>query len=366
MKKHLLLVLVLMFSLFTYSQNTTVKDGPYKKYYKNGQLKTSGQYQNKLRVGDWKSFYETGELSSVYSYTNGKRNKISKSFYKDGTLKYDTKKVGGVFVKKGYYETGNLFFERLLTNGYYKEYFESGALKIESNYLDNQLSGVWKKFFESGEKEWEVTYKEDYKEGNYKKFYKNGKLKVEGNHKENKKEGKEKRYFKNGQIEIEGYNNDGYFNKKWIVYNKEGNKINEIKFKKGELISFKTSDKLIEVVVPDGVNEHVPIFPGCEIELNNRTQKKCMSDGISKVILTNFNTDMAADLNLIGRQKIYLIFKIDKEGNITNIDAKAPHPKLKNEAIRVAGLLPKMKPGKQFGNSVVVPYSMPIVFQVQK
>jgi protein TonB len=38
---------------------------------------------------------------------------------------------------------------------------------------------------------------------------------------------------------------------------------------------------------------------------------------------------------------------------------------LEKEAARVINLLPKMKPGKQRGKSVIVPYSLPIIFVVQ-
>ena len=45
--------------------------------------------------------------------------------------------------------------------------------------------------------------------------------------------------------------------------------------------------------------------------------------------------------------------------------ARAPHPRLVKEAIRVVNMLPKMKPGIHNGEAVVVPYSIPIIFQVR-
>ena len=90
-----------------------------------------------------------------------------------------------------------------------------------------------------------------------------------------------------------------------------------------------------------------------------------MSDKIGKFVNRKFNTDLAGDLGLTGRQKIYVGFKIDKSGNIVSVRARAPHPKLAKEAERVVKLLPKMKPGKQRGKAVIVPYSLPIIFQVQ-
>lgn len=90
-----------------------------------------------------------------------------------------------------------------------------------------------------------------------------------------------------------------------------------------------------------------------------------MNEQMQKFIVKKFNTDLAGDLGLSGIQKISVFFKIDKTGEIVDIKARAPHPRLEQEAIRVVSLLPKMKPGKQRGKAVRVPYYLPIKFQVQ-
>ncbi|MEO9077329.1 MAG: energy transducer TonB [Gelidibacter sp.] len=120
-----------------------------------------------------------------------------------------------------------------------------------------------------------------------------------------------------------------------------------------------------DIEVPFAVIENVPVFPGCEKEAGNNAKKQCMSDKIAQFVNKKFNVDLASELGLSGRQRINVIFKIDKSGNITNIQARAPHPGLEKEAQRVIALLPKMLPGKQRGKAVTVPYSLPILFQVQ-
>lgn len=119
-----------------------------------------------------------------------------------------------------------------------------------------------------------------------------------------------------------------------------------------------------DIDVPFSVIENVPIFPGCE-KGSNTAKRDCMSKKISQFVNKKFNTELASDLGLSGRQRINVIFKIDKTGTVTGIRARAPHPGLEKEAKRVIGLLPKMKPGKQRGKPVNVPYSLPIIFQVQ-
>jgi protein TonB len=120
-----------------------------------------------------------------------------------------------------------------------------------------------------------------------------------------------------------------------------------------------------DIEVPFAVIENVPVFPGCEKEKTNEAKKQCMSEEITKFVGKKFNTELASELGLSGRQRINVIFKIDKTGSITGVRARAPHPGLEKEAARVVNLLPKMKPGKQRGKPVTVPYSLPIVFQVQ-
>ena len=91
-----------------------------------------------------------------------------------------------------------------------------------------------------------------------------------------------------------------------------------------------------------------------------------MSQNVSKFVAQNFNTKVGEENGLIGRQKIYVHFKIDNQGNVVNVKAKAPHEVLESEAKRVIEMLPKMTPGMQEGKAVNVPYSLPIVFEIEE
>jgi protein TonB len=117
--------------------------------------------------------------------------------------------------------------------------------------------------------------------------------------------------------------------------------------------------------VPFAIIENVPIYPGCEDMKNNDDRMKCMNEKIKRFVNKNFNTGLANRLNLSGRQKIGVRFKIDSKGNITDIQSSAKQPLLQDEAARVINKLPKMIPGKQRGKAVNVIYALPIVFDVQ-
>lgn len=114
--------------------------------------------------------------------------------------------------------------------------------------------------------------------------------------------------------------------------------------------------------IPFAVIDKTPTYPGCSGD--NEAMKTCMSTKISEFMNDNFNTKIAEDLNLSGRQRIVVQFKIDKTGIVTDVRARAKHPELEAEAIRVVNLLPQMNPGEQKGEKVGVLYSLPIVFDV--
>jgi len=125
-------------------------------------------------------------------------------------------------------------------------------------------------------------------------------------------------------------------------------------------------EEVEEVVedVPFAIIEEVPIFPGCT---GTRAEKSdCLNDKIKKHVTRKFNGDLAGELGLSpGKKKIWVVFRIDPKGNITEINARAPHPRLRDEAIRVTKTLPKMTPGKQRGVPVGMKYTLPIVFSVE-
>ncbi len=116
--------------------------------------------------------------------------------------------------------------------------------------------------------------------------------------------------------------------------------------------------------VPFSALDQTPIFPECKDEDASK-QKACFSRHIAEHVNKNFNTKKADNLNLIGKQRIHVIFKINKEGSIVDIRSRAPHPELEAEAVRVIKTLPKMLPGEHQGKKVSTLYSLPIIFELK-
>lgn len=111
--------------------------------------------------------------------------------------------------------------------------------------------------------------------------------------------------------------------------------------------------------------EHVLIYPSCENKKTNEDKRKCMSDKINNLVQKNFDGNIAPDYGLTGIQRISIEFKIDKTGHVIDIETRAPHAKLQEEAERIINKIPDMQPGMQRDKPVSVVYLLPIVFKVQ-
>ncbi len=119
-----------------------------------------------------------------------------------------------------------------------------------------------------------------------------------------------------------------------------------------------------ELEIPFAVIDNVPTYPGCNELEGNEDKKTCMSDKVSKYVNANFNTSIAKPLGLTGVNRVFVSFRINKRGQVDNVEARASHPDIAEEARRVIYNLPQMKPGSQAGEEVGVLYSLPITFQI--
>nr|WP_299383143.1 energy transducer TonB [Allomuricauda sp.] len=116
-----------------------------------------------------------------------------------------------------------------------------------------------------------------------------------------------------------------------------------------------------EEIVPFAVIENVPVFPGCE-DLNSEAERKeCFNKKVQEHVRNTFNYPKAAlEMGVSG--KVFVQFVIDSKGRVTDIRHRGPDRLLENEAARIIGLLPDVKPGIQRGRPVRVTYAIPINF----
>ena len=123
-----------------------------------------------------------------------------------------------------------------------------------------------------------------------------------------------------------------------------------------------TKNEIIEKeVIPFTMIDKVPTFPGCP-----ENDKSCFNKKMQQHFQKEFDAELPNSLKLSpGKKRIIMLFKINKEGAITEIKAKAPHPALQEEAVRIIKLLPIMKPGELDGEKVAVKYMLPMTIEVE-
>lgn len=129
-----------------------------------------------------------------------------------------------------------------------------------------------------------------------------------------------------------------------------------------EIVEVEEAEEVVEDV-SFMVIEEAPVYPGCT---GTKAEKKaCFNLEIKNHIQQNFNFELANHLGLSeGRKRVFIRFIINKEGIVEEVNARAPHLRLKNEAIRVVKLLPQMVPARQSGRSVAVSYTLPLTIIV--
>lgn len=71
------------------NKNGCIREGPYKEYYKNGQLQYELNYVDNQIHGLFKIYYENGILQKEINYINGKIEGQYKTYFSNGKLEQD-------------------------------------------------------------------------------------------------------------------------------------------------------------------------------------------------------------------------------------------------------------------------------------
>ncbi len=125
------------------------KIGEWKKYYKNGNLRSIITYADNgqglfatIKNATCRYYYDSGELDEVCIYKNGKKNGARKIYFKNGNLK----------------QTMN--YENNLLNGKFEEYYQNGDLKFKGNFVNDKIDGLVEIMYPDNRKDISVIYKE--------------------------------------------------------------------------------------------------------------------------------------------------------------------------------------------------------------
>lgn len=129
-----------------------------------------------------------------------------------------------------------------------------------------------------------------------------------------------------------------------------------------EVEEVEVAEDAIDVDVPFAVIEDKPMFPACK-SVPKSQQFKCFKEKLDRHVRRTFRyPEIAQEMNIQGR--VYVNFRINKDGTITIINTRAPDKSLDAEARRIINKLPKLIPGKQRGRATSVTFAYPIVFKL--
>ena len=199
----------------------------YKKGYviKRENVNRTDFYQ--MKQGSWKYFWDNGNLKMEGYYVNNKKH---------GFFKYYNEE--GVFLQIEKWENDELKVDALETKQLEKQvaFHPNGKIKTEAYFFQGKPEGIRREYDTSGAITKAYVFKNarltgegivdenGWKQGAWKEFYEeDAALKAEGNYKDNRTIGDWKYYFPDGKIEITGrYTNKGEKDGEWIWYYPDG------------------------------------------------------------------------------------------------------------------------------------------------
>jgi uncharacterized protein len=155
------------------------KNGLWKEFWPNGNLKKEYFWRNGVLHGYMKYYNEDGKLQNVEKYINDE-------------LILDAKEVALYEIRYDYYPDGSVkimgSYRDNVANGIRKEFSKDGTIEkayimangfvIGEGLIDgkNKKQGPWKEYYETGELQAEGTYSTDIRTGLWRFWYQNGQV----------------------------------------------------------------------------------------------------------------------------------------------------------------------------------------------
>jgi len=195
------------------------RDGYWKEYYDDGNLRAEGKYNKDVKEGAWKYYHRNGMTDQEGVYRNGKPEGEWRWYY-----------AGGELLREESYYNG-------LADGMMTEYDEAGNVITKGEYLEGQEEGNW--YYRVGDNETEGSYAQGMRNGMW-RYYdlpdQMGKQKIirfEGRYIEDKPHDKNTWYWDNGNRKEEGEYIMGRKEGEWFYYNYDGTPFIIVSYKNG-------------------------------------------------------------------------------------------------------------------------------------
>lgn len=184
------------------------RQGAWRDFYANGQLRYEGQFKNDKCKGTFKYYDEQGNLKATNDFDKSGERALNKTYATNGrviaTGYYLNQKKEGEWK---YYDanSGQLRLAEQNKNGKVHGWSRlynpnNGKLAEEVQYVDGQPEGQCHKFSDTGVMLMECTYHNGMLEGPTKSYYPSTALKEEGQYAKGQKVGLWKTYNEDGDV----------------------------------------------------------------------------------------------------------------------------------------------------------------------
>lgn len=237
------------------------KQGLWKEFFPNDDVKTEGTYRNDIKHGYFKYYDLTGKLTNLEKYVDGilqhdpielTQLEIRTDYYENGNIKtigsYKDNLAEGVrreytingvisqayMMHQGAIIGKGIIDEAGRKQGIWEDYYMEGNLLAKGNYVNGLKVGEWRYYHWNDTLEQIGNYdKNGYSTGNWKWYYDNGKLRRDENFFEGVSEGEMVEYDINGKVLYKGTYVEGVQESHWISqmndYKEEGDYLNGVR-----------------------------------------------------------------------------------------------------------------------------------------
>lgn len=194
-------ILFIIVSLLVTSCTKIVND-----FYPSGRLKSQIQFRNGVEHGVSKYYNENyGSLVMEVTMKKGKKDGPFNRFYFNGNLEYEAHYVNDELegIERTYTQVGQMItettYKKGIKDGPYHSWHENGVQFSSGAYKNDQQDGKWEFYDERGLLMGEANFKEG--TGEQLAYDQNGLLKRKTLYRSGMKEGEETHYFPDGKIE---------------------------------------------------------------------------------------------------------------------------------------------------------------------
>ena len=221
------------------------RNGLWREYYPNGQLKWEATYSHGKLDGYYKEYSQYGALVKYLRYRNGQAIKESAAQVKE-------KEQGSLRFVEEYYKNGKLkhtgAYSDTIPFGIHKFFDTTGRLvravwyndvgiKIGQGMVDSagHKTGQWTLFYDDGHVMARGRYKDDRREGKWQFYYRGGQVMEEGSYHNGKPQGLWKWYYPDGHVLIVERYAGGLLDGPYVELSPEGDTVVKANYIEGNL-----------------------------------------------------------------------------------------------------------------------------------